>query len=75
MSVECHYFEKGDKTKDTSTEWIAKLHLPSKNALFILFVNIKQSGSKYILSDEDYRDVLRYIEHSGLSHLENTNFS
>ena len=47
----------------------SKITFVFKECIIYPFVNIKQSGSKYILSDEDYFEVLRYIEHSGFSHL------
>ena len=68
--IECHYLEKDDKTKKGHIYRMdSKIAFVFKECIIYPFVNIKQSGSKYILSDEDYCEVLRYIEHSGFSHL------
>ena len=69
--LECHYFEKQDKTRKGHVyrrDW--KTAFIYKECIVYPFVNMEENiHNRYLLSNEEYCEILAYIEESGYSHL------
>ena len=66
--IECHYFEKDQKGHVYRRDW--KTAFIYKECIVYPVVNMEENiHNRYLLSNEEYCEILAYIEKSGYSHL------